>query len=140
VLPYTQRISRGDGAVQEFGEKQIDISSIKVNFRNRDMQLEEYLKESHCDGLLVLEGNDVVYENYRRMEADDRHLCQSVSKTTDAVLMPMGSANTASRLMSSNGVLPPGLGTSVLCWRTRRQVVATQGRPRIRSVQRSILL
>ena len=28
VLPYTQRISRGDGAAQEFGEKQIDISSM----------------------------------------------------------------------------------------------------------------
>ena len=82
IFPYTQKIFRGSDAVYEFGENPVDLSSVCVHYRNRDMQLEEYLKESHCDGLLVLKGGDVVYENYRRMDAEDRHLCQSISKTT----------------------------------------------------------
>lgn len=82
VLPFTRKISRGNGAVHEFDVVPLDISSVKVNYRNREMQLEEYLKESHCDGFMVLKGNDIVYENYRRMESEDHHLCQSVTKTT----------------------------------------------------------
>lgn len=81
-LPFTQKIARGEGAVHELGEKSIDISSVTVNYRDRDMQLEEFLIESHANGLLVLQGNDIVYENYRRMDPADRHLCQSISKTT----------------------------------------------------------
>jgi CubicO group peptidase (beta-lactamase class C family) len=82
VLPFTRKISRGDGAVHEFDLAPIDISSVKVDYRDREMLLKEYLKESHCDGFLVLKGNDIVYENYRRMDSEDRHLCQSVTKTT----------------------------------------------------------
>jgi CubicO group peptidase (beta-lactamase class C family) len=82
VLPCTRKISRGDGPVHVFGEAPVDISSVQVNYLDRDMSLEEYLRESHCDGFLVLNGNDIVYENYRRMEPEDRHLCQSVTKTT----------------------------------------------------------
>ncbi|QCY09446.1 serine hydrolase [Pseudomonas sp. MPC6] len=82
VLPYTQEISRGEGEIRELGEKPVDLSAVTVHYRNRDMLLEEYLKESHCDGFLVLKDKDIVYQNYRRMAADERHLCQSVSKTT----------------------------------------------------------
>ncbi|MEP1470214.1 MAG: serine hydrolase [Halieaceae bacterium] len=82
VLPFTRKISRGQGALHEFKAAPRDLSSIQVNYRDRDMLLEEYLKESHCDGLIVLKGNDIVYENYRRMAPEDRHLCQSVTKTT----------------------------------------------------------
>lgn len=82
VLPYTRKIFRGQGPIHEFDVAPRDISSVNVSFRNRQMPLEEYLKESHCDALLVLKGNDIVYENYRRMAPKDRHLCQSVSKTT----------------------------------------------------------
>ena len=82
IFPYTQEITRGKGQVREFGTKPIDISSVSVNYRHRDMLLEEYLYESHCDGFLVVKENDIIYENYPRMDAQDRHLCQSVSKTT----------------------------------------------------------
>jgi CubicO group peptidase (beta-lactamase class C family) len=82
VLPYTQKIARGDKAVHEFGSKPVDLTPVTVKYRNRDMPFEEYLVESHCDGFLALKGNDIVYENYRRMDPRDRHLCQSVSKTT----------------------------------------------------------
>ena len=82
VLPHTKKIFRGDGPVHALGDAPVDISSVTVNYLNRDMSLEEYLRESHSDGFLVLNGNDVVYENYRRMDLNDRHLCQSVTKTT----------------------------------------------------------
>ncbi|MEH6577665.1 MAG: serine hydrolase domain-containing protein [Amphritea sp.] len=82
LFPYTQKISPGEGAVYELGEKPVDLSAVTVNYRNREMQLEEYLKESHCDGFLVLKGDDIVYQNYRRMDSHERHLCQSISKTT----------------------------------------------------------
>lgn len=87
IFPYTQKISRGSAAVHEFGEQLLDLSSVKVHYRKGDMQLEEYLKQSHCDGFLVLKGNDIIYENYRRMDREDRHLCQSVSKTTVCAVM-----------------------------------------------------
>ena len=67
VLPHTKKIFRGDGPVHALGDAPVDISSVTVNYLNRDMSLEEYLRESHSDGFLVLNGNDVVYENYRRM-------------------------------------------------------------------------
>lgn len=82
VFPFTREISQGGGPVREFGSRPVDISSVTVNYRRRAMQLEEYLHESHCDGFLVVQGNDIIYENNRRMDAEDRHLCQSVSKTT----------------------------------------------------------
>ena len=82
VLPHTQKISRGESAVHALDTRIVDISAVQVNYRNRAMQLNEFLRESHCDALLVLQGNDIVYENYRRMQATDHHLCQSVSKTT----------------------------------------------------------
>lgn len=82
VFPFTKKVSRGTGPVKTLGDGQSDLSSVTVQYRNRDMLLDEYLKESHCDAFVVLKGNDVVYENYRRMAQDEYHLCQSVSKTT----------------------------------------------------------
>ena len=40
VLPFTRKISRGNGAVHEFDVVPLDISSVKVNYRNREMQLD----------------------------------------------------------------------------------------------------
>ena len=82
VLPHTVPISRGDGPVAKLGSRAVDLSGASVHYRGRDMQLDEYLHESHCDAIVVLQGDRIVYENHRRMDADERHLCQSVSKTT----------------------------------------------------------
>ncbi len=87
VFPYTEKIFRGEGPVHELHEKPVDISSVTVDYRNREMLLKEYLKESHCDGLMVLQGDNIVYENYRRMDPEDRHLCQSISKTSVCALV-----------------------------------------------------
>ena len=87
IFPYIASVSRGAGPVHEFGHKPADLSSVVVNFRGRQMPFDEYLIESHCDSVIVLKGNDIVYENYRRMDREDLHLCQSVSKTTVCALM-----------------------------------------------------
>ena len=86
-FPFTQNISRGNNFVHPLNEDPIDISSVTVEYRNRKMQLDEYLKESHCNGFLVLQGDSIIYENYRRMQGNERHLCQSVSKTTVCAVM-----------------------------------------------------
>jgi len=82
ILPSTQKISRGECGVHSLNPNDVDISSVSVEYRQRDMQLEEFLFESHCDGFIVLKGDDIIYENHRRMTSEERHLCQSVSKTT----------------------------------------------------------
>ena len=81
IFPYAQKIAKGD-KVHKLGKKLVDLSSVTVTYQNRPMPLEEFLYESHCNGLLVLKGNDIIYENYRRMQANERHLVQSISKTT----------------------------------------------------------
>lgn len=82
IFPYTARVSRGDSPAHEFGSAPADLSTVEVNYRGRKMLFDEYLYESHSDGVIVVRDNNIVYENYRRMDANDRHLCQSISKTT----------------------------------------------------------
>lgn len=82
IFPYTARVSRGDGPVHQFGHAPVDLSPVEIDYRGRPMLFDEYLYESHSDGVIVIRDNEIVYENYRRMVATDRHLCQSVSKTT----------------------------------------------------------
>jgi len=87
VFPYTQRIDRGVGPVHELNPRPVDISSVGVNYRNLRMLLEEFLYESHCDAMVVVQGNNLVYENYRRMQDSERHLCQSISKTSVCAIL-----------------------------------------------------
>ena len=87
IFPYTQVIKRHAGDVHPLTEKPVDLSAVTVTYRNQEMPLEEYLHESHCDAFLVLKGDDIVYQNYRRMAPEERHLCQSVSKTTVCALI-----------------------------------------------------
>ncbi len=87
IFPYTERIYKGSGAVFELQTKLQDLSAVTVNYRQRDMPLDEYLHESHCNALLVLKDNCLVYENYCRMTPEEHHLCQSVSKTTVCALI-----------------------------------------------------
>ena len=60
VLPFTQEISRGEGVVHEFVSTPGDLTEVCVNYRNREMKLEEYLFKSHCNGFLVLQDNDII--------------------------------------------------------------------------------
>ena len=81
VLPYLRTIDKA-GPANPLIEQPVDLSDITTRYRNQDMPLEMYLRESHCNGFIVLQGNRVIYENQRRMAVGERHLCQSVTKTT----------------------------------------------------------
>ena len=82
IFPFVRAISRGDGAVAEFGTSRSDLSKAGTFARGLEMELEEYLHETHVDGFLVLKDNSLVYENHRRMHPDDLHACQSSTKST----------------------------------------------------------
>jgi CubicO group peptidase (beta-lactamase class C family) len=81
LVPFPHEISKGSGPVHEFGSDPNDLSNITVEYFDEIITLEEYLQRSHTDAILVLRGNDIVYEEYFRMDPNERHSIQSVSKT-----------------------------------------------------------
>ena len=87
VFAYPHEISRGSGPLHEFGSNPVDLSDVTLEYQGKQMKLKEFLKASHTDALLVLRGNDIVYESYLRMEPSDRHSIQSISKTTVSALI-----------------------------------------------------
>ena len=87
IVRFTQVVSRGDGPVNEFGSNPKDISHLTVLWGDNEIPFDEFLKRSHMDAILIIQGNDIVYENYLRMEQDDRHSIQSVTKTTVPALI-----------------------------------------------------
>ncbi len=64
LVPFPHEISKGSGPVHEFGSDPHDLSKIIVEYFDRDITFEEYLLRSHTDAILVLKGNDIVYEDY----------------------------------------------------------------------------
>lgn len=82
VLPYLVPISKGDGGVQSMDAAPADLSDVRVAYHGESLCLDDYLRECHGNALIVLKDGAVVYENYVRMDENERHLCQSVSKTT----------------------------------------------------------
>ena len=87
LVPFSYTLSRGDNPVSEFGSAPADLSQAGTFCRGYDMGLEDYLRSGHCNGIMVLKGNDVVYENFRRMSEEDLHMCQSSSKSTVCAVM-----------------------------------------------------
>ena len=87
LVGFSQTIARGDGPVHGLDENAIDISSATAFFRGHEMPLEEYLHEAHNDGFMVLKGNDIVYQNHRRMGEDEIHMIMSSTKTTTCAMM-----------------------------------------------------
>ena len=81
LIPFPVEISKGSGSVHEFGSDPHDLSEISIEYFGEIITLDEYLQKSHTDGFLVLKGNDIVYEKYLRMNPDQRHAIQSISKT-----------------------------------------------------------
>jgi len=86
-VQFPHEVSKGSGPVHEFGSDPHDLSKIVVEYFDRDITLEEYLQKSHTDAILVLKGNDIVYEEYLGMEPDERHSIQSISKTIVPALL-----------------------------------------------------
>lgn len=82
IARFTQVVDKGEGIVNEFGSNPKDISHLTVQWGDKELSFDEFLKRGHVDAILVIQGNDIIYENYLRMDKDDRHSIQSVSKTT----------------------------------------------------------
>ena len=87
LVPFPHEISKGSGPIHEFGSDPHDLSKIIVEYFDEDITLEEYLQRSHTDAILVLKGNDIVYEEYFRMDPNERHHIQSTSKTIVSALL-----------------------------------------------------
>ena len=87
VVTYPLEISKGSGPVHEFGSDPHDLSKIPIEYYDEMITLDEYLERSHTDAFLVLKGNDIVYEKYLRMDPNERHSIQSVSKTMVSALL-----------------------------------------------------
>ena len=83
----TRTLDNGNPQVEPFNVSLQDLSDISVDYQGKTMQLDEFLKATHTDGLLVLKDNTIVYENYLRMNADDRHNWHSATKTTSGLLI-----------------------------------------------------
>ncbi len=82
VVRFTQVVSRGDGPVNEFGSNPKDLSHLTVQWGDHENSFDEFLEYGHVDAFLVVQGNDIVFEEYWRMEENDRHSIMSISKTT----------------------------------------------------------
>lgn len=82
LVSFPYEVSKGTGPVHEFGSVPHDLSKITIDYFGKEMSLGEYLEKSHTDAILVLKGNDIVYEEYFRMDSNERHSIQSISKTT----------------------------------------------------------
>ena len=87
IVRFTQVIDKGDGPVNEFGSNPKDISHLTVQWGDEEISFDKFLKRGHVDAILIIQGNDIVYENYLRMEKVDRHSIQSVAKTTVPALI-----------------------------------------------------
>ena len=87
LVPFPHEINKGSGPVHEFGSDPHDLSKIIVEYFDEDITLEEYLQRSHTDAILILKGNDIVYEKYFRMDPNERHAIQSTSKTIVSALL-----------------------------------------------------
>jgi len=86
-VQFPHEVSRGSGPVHEFGSNPHDLSKITVEYFGKNIPLEEFLLRSHTDAILVLKGNDIVYEEYLGMEPNERHSIQSISKTIVPALL-----------------------------------------------------
>ena len=63
------------------------MEDIDVNIDERIFKLSKLLEDTHTDSIVVLRNGNVVYERYLNgMEADSKHLLQSVSKSILGVL------------------------------------------------------
>ena len=80
-------VEKGDGPVHEFSENPKNLSQLTAQWGDNEISFDEFLKRGHVDGILVVQGNDIVFEKYLRMEQNDRHSIQSVTKTTVPALI-----------------------------------------------------
>ncbi|MFT5250585.1 MAG: CubicO group peptidase (beta-lactamase class C family) [bacterium] len=86
---WTHATIRRTGNVKSLKEDyRKEIAELKVNSELGEMTLQDYVKNSEkVDGMIILQGDRIVYEAYPRMLPNDRHLYWSVSKVFASTLI-----------------------------------------------------
>lgn len=87
VVP-TAPVSRGAGAVAEFGRDTRDLDGVAFEaISGEESTVGRYLAESYTDGFIVLHGGHIVTERYDNdMTAESQHILMSVSKSVTGSL------------------------------------------------------
>jgi len=68
----------------------IDLSIGKVAYKNRDgkiMTVNEHFDTKPIDAMIVVKHGKIIYERYKTMGPDDKHIWYSVSKVTGATML-----------------------------------------------------
>ncbi|ORA36284.1 serine hydrolase domain-containing protein [Mycobacterium aquaticum] len=99
-------ITRGDAAVRELpiGTEQLDWDAVAVDAaEGREISGDEFLRRSHTDGILVLRGDEIVFERYfDDFTPNTTHIVMSISKSfcgmLAGVLASMGALDVAAQV------------------------------------------
>lgn len=86
---WTQSTIRKAGVTNKLKEDyQEEIAEIPIRIDGDEMTLQSYINQSEkVDGMIILQGDRIVYEAYPRMLPTDRHLYWSVSKVFASTLI-----------------------------------------------------
>ena len=86
---WTQSAIRKAGVTQKLKEDyQEEVAEIQIRIDGDEMKLRRYINQSaKVDGMIILQGDRIVYEAYPRMLSSDRHLYWSVSKIFASTLI-----------------------------------------------------
>jgi len=84
----TAQVAR-DGAVSSLPYA-IDLAIGKVAYKNRDgkmLTVHEHFDTKPIDAMVVVKNGTIVYERYKTMQPNDKHIWYSVSKVTGATML-----------------------------------------------------
>jgi CubicO group peptidase (beta-lactamase class C family) len=83
----TARIPRGDAEPWALPHEERDLSHLSIRRDGHALRLDRFIERTYTDGLLVMHGGTVVYEEYfNGMRPDSRHLLMSVSKSVTSAV------------------------------------------------------
>ena len=60
VVASYRIIEKGDGDFIPFGSNPQDLSHLMIKWGEKEIPLDEFLKRSHTDAVLVVQGNDII--------------------------------------------------------------------------------
>lgn len=86
---WTQSTIRKTGVSKNLKEDdQKEVAEIQIRIDEDEMNLQRYVNQTETvDGMIILQGDRIVYEAYPRMLPNDRHLYWSVSKIFASTLI-----------------------------------------------------
>ena len=87
--PTAQVVRDGDVAELPYA---MDMSISEIEYRNKDgnwVSVDTHFASQPIDAMIVVKGGEIVYERYRTMRPDDKHLWFSVSKVTGSTVFAL---------------------------------------------------